>query len=93
MPALASWWIVANTKRAITIATREKLKGLANADPFLVEMALALARLMDDEPTSAVAKELRTVVDLLTTQTDTGAARLDALFSGPTVGDPENPDA
>lgn len=78
---------MANPRRAITLATREKLKSLTDPDPFLVEMALALARLMDEEPTSAVAKELRTVVDLLTTQTDAGAARLDALFSGPTVGD------
>lgn len=53
---------------SIYAATVTKLEALDNPDPWLVEIAYALARLMDDEPTSAVAKELRTVVDLLVTQ-------------------------
>jgi hypothetical protein len=55
---------------AILAATEAKLTEHPDADPFLVALALALARLMDTEPTSAVAKELRAVVDLIATRKD-----------------------
>lgn len=71
----------------ILAATQAKLDTLTNPDPWLKAMALSLAKLMDEEPASAVAKELRAVMELLTVD-KTPITTLETLLSPTALGNP-----
>jgi hypothetical protein len=63
-------------------ATRERLGALRGADGALVALAYRLAQLMDEEPTAAVAKELRaTIQAVLADAGQAGRGKADRLAS------------